>query len=214
MMKSLRVKTLLPVIGGILLIAIGGAILMSNLGLFTIDWELIIGPIFAAGGVIFLLVFLLDKQAWWALFPGFVLIGIGVIIFMAIYMDAGVMRWGGMVFLGMLSLAFLIIYVVHREHWWALIPGGVLLTLSVVTLFPGNVILSGGILFFGLALTFFMVYILPNPDGKMTWALYPAGILSLVGILAVLGATDLMNYLWPVVLLAAGGYVLFRAMRK
>lgn len=213
-MKSPKINIFSTLIGGILLIAFGAVILLSNLGIMTLNWELIIGPLLAAGGVIFLLVFIFDKGSWWALFPGFVLIGIGVIISMSIYMEDAPMDWGGMIFLGMLSMAFLLIYIVHREHWWALIPGGVLLTLAVVTLFPGDVKISASILFFGLALTFVMVYILPNPDGKMTWALYPAGILSLVGIMALLGATDLMNYIWPVVLLIAGAYVIYRTIRK
>jgi hypothetical protein len=33
-------------------------------------------------------------------------------------------------------------------------------------------------------------------------------------VLTTLGATDLLTYIWPVALLIAGGYVIYRAVRK
>ena len=120
----------------------------------------------------------------------------------------------GAIFLGLLGVAFLLVYAFHRDNWWAVIPGGVLLTLAGVTLIPGEGVLAGGLFFLGLAVTFGLVYILPKPSGRLTWALYPAGILFLIGVLVVLGASNLINYVWPLVLLIAGGFVIYRALRK
>ena len=89
-----------------------------------------------------------------------------------------------------------------------------MLTLAGVSLITDNGIFSGGLFFLGLALTFGLVYILPKPAGKLTWALYPAGILLILGALVTLGATNLINYVWPLALLASGGYVIYRALRK
>ncbi len=213
-MKKLSTKTLLPIVGGILLITLGVMFLLNNLGIIMLVWEFLMGPLFALGGLIFVLVFILNRREWWALIPGFVLMGIGLIIFMGQLSSATADQWSGSVFLGFLGLAFALIYITHRDNWWAVIPGGVLLTLAVVSLLEDGGTLSGVVFFAGLALTFGLVYILPKPGGKLTWALYPAGILALIGVLVALGASNLTDFVLPLVLLLVGGYFIFRALKK
>lgn len=213
-MKESEPKFLLSVVGGILLVATGVIFLLENLGLIMLDWEILIGPMFGIGGLVFLMVFLLNTDDWWALIPGFILMGIGIIVFMDENMQAAADRWSGAVFLGFLGLAFFLIYISHINQWWAIIPGGVLLTLAGVTLVPSEGDLSGVIFFFGLALTFGLVYILPKPSGRLKWALYPAGILLLIAVLVTLGAANLMDYILPLALLIAGGFVIYRSLRK
>jgi hypothetical protein len=211
-MKKSNARLLFSVIGGLLLIAAGVVFLLENLEVITLDWEMLIGPMFGIGGLVFLLVFILNTDDWWALIPGFALVGIGIIIFMG--QQEFMENWTGAVFLGSLSVAFLLVYIFHHDHWWALIPGGVLLTLAGVTLLPESDFLSGGVFFLGMALTFYLVYIAPKPAGKLTWALYPAAALLVIGLLATLGSTHLINYVWPLGLLAGGGYLIYRAMKK
>jgi hypothetical protein len=211
-MKKSNARLLFSVVGGLLLIAAGVVFLLDNLELITLDWEMLIGPLFGVGGLVFLLVFILNTEDWWALIPGFALLGIGVIIFMG--QQEFMENWTGAVFLGFLSIAFFLVYFFHHSHWWALIPGGVLLTLSGVTLLPEDGVLAGGVFFLGMALTFVMVYIAPKPSGKLKWALYPAAALLVIGLLATLGATNLINYVWPLGLLAGGGYLIYRAVKK
>jgi hypothetical protein len=214
MMKKSKTAFLLPIIGGLLLITAGVIFLLDNLGVIALDWAMLIGPLFAIGGLVFILVFILNTNEWWALIPGFVLMAIGLIIFMGERDIDFLEPWSGAIFLGFLGAAFFLIYITHRNHWWAIIPGGVLLTLACVTLIAEWEMLSGVVFFLGLGVTFGLVYLLPKPVGKLKWALYPAGILSFVGILVLLGVTRLFNFVWPVALLAAGGYVLYRAIRK
>jgi hypothetical protein len=83
-----------------------------------------------------------------------------------------------------------------------------------INLVSGDATLEGGLFFIGLALTFGLVYILPKPAGKLKWALYPAGILLLLGLVVTLGVSDLLGYVAPIALLMAGGYVVYRAIRK
>ena len=211
-MKKTNARLLFSVVGGLLLIAAGVVFLLENLELITLDWEMLIGPVFGIGGLVFLLVFILNTDNWWALIPGFALVGIGIIIFMG--QQEFMESWTGAIFLGLLSIAFLLVYIFHHNHWWALIPGGVLLTLSGVTLLPENGVLAGGVFFLGLALTFIMVFIAPKPDGRLPWALYPASALFILGLLTTLGATHLINYVWPLGLLAGGGYLIYRAAKK
>lgn len=213
-MKKPKINFLVSVVGGILLVAAGVIFLMNNLGLIMLDWDVLIGPMFGIGGLVFLMVFILNTDEWWALIPAFVLMGIGIIVFMDQNMQAVADRWSGAVFLGFLGLAFFLIYITHINHWWAIIPGGVLLTLAGVTLVPGEGDLSGVIFFFGLALTFGLVYILPKPSGRLKWALYPAGILLLIAVLVGLGAANLMNYVLPAALLIAGGFVIYQSLRR
>lgn len=49
-MKNSNRKLLLPIIGGILLIGAGVVFLLNNLGLIEVEWEMVIGPLFALGG--------------------------------------------------------------------------------------------------------------------------------------------------------------------
>ena len=214
-MKKFRSRILLPIVGGILLISAGVIFLLNNLGMITLDWEILIGPLFVIGGLAFLIVFILNTNEWWALIPGLVLIALGIIIFMDANLSGGVDQFGGAIFLGFVGLAFLFIYVTHTDQWWAVIPGGTLLTLAGVTLIPGEAdTYVGAVFFLGMALTFALVYILPKPGGRMKWALYPASILALMGVFVLFGATNLTQYILPLSLLIIGGFVLYRALIK
>ena len=214
-MKKSKASVLVPVIGGILLIAAGVIFLLTNLKIIQLPWEFLIGPLFGLGGIIFLLVFIINNKDWWALIPGFILIAIGTIIFMDQNLGGFADQWGGLVFLGLLGCAFLLIYILHPQNWWSIIPGGVLLTLGGVSLIPEkNEGLIGGLFFVGLAITFGLVYILPKPAGKLKWALYPAGIMLILGIASLLGVDRLINFVGPLILLAVGGYFVYRALRK
>jgi len=204
----------LPVLGGILLITLGTLLLLSNFDIITMDWSLIIGPLFAIGGLAFLAVYLLDRNNWWALIPGLVLIALGTLIFLARVSQNAADQWSGAIFLGAIGLSFWLIYLTKTSNWWAIIPAGVLSSLAIVTLVPENWLVSGSIFFIGLALTFAFVYILPKPEGRMKWALYPAAGLLLLGILATLGATNWLGFIWPSALLIGGGFLIYRAIRK
>ena len=65
------------------------------------------------------------RSEWWALIPGFALIGVGASIVLP-------GQWSGFSFLGFLGISFLAIYLSNRQRWWAIIPGGVLITLGIV----------------------------------------------------------------------------------
>ena len=91
--------------------------------------------------------------------------------------------WGGFFFLGFLGLGFLAVYFSGRERWWAIIPGGVLLTLGFISVlnnvYGGRE--TGGFFFLGLGLTFLLVAVLashamgvysgrcPADNGSIAW---------------------------------------------
>lgn len=201
------------VLWGLLLIAGGVLFLLQNLGLFEFSdlfWALLLG----VGGLFFLSVFAQNRENWWALIPGMALIGVALVIASSRLAPAFGEAWGGSIVLGSLAVAFLAIYAVDRRQWWAMIPGGVMATLTVITgldsLLPGME--TGGLFMFGLALTFGFIAILPTPEGQQRWALIPAGILFVVGILITAAAGNLIAIIWPLFLIGAGGFLLLRAV--
>ncbi len=121
--------------------------------------------------------------------------------------------WGGAFFLGSIGLAFWVIYFVRRDFWWAVIPGGVLVTLAVVAALGENLpgMATGGIFFLGLALTFALVYLLPVEEGRQRWAAIPALVLGAFGLLLTLSLGGIINYLWAIGLIVAGVYLLTRS---
>ncbi len=204
------------IVVSIFLILLGGLFLLANFNVLPWDltsmqifWALLFGFI----GVIFLAVFFSNRENWWALIPGFTLLGLGIVagdLVPAQWEDAS-----GAIFLGMIGLSFIVIYLTQREQWWAIIPGGVLLSLAAVVIassfFSGEA--AGGILFIGIALTFFIIYFRPVDGARMDWAIWPAGITGIMGLFILAGAVDVMRFVWPVVLIAVGGWVLLRGLR-
>ena len=116
---------------------------------------------------------------------------------------------GGAIFLGGIGLAFLIVFLTDRaERWWALIPAGVLATLAGVTIAAERFgeFQTAGFFFFGLAITFLLVALLTG----MTWAYWPALALGIMGLLGIASLLEFANYLWAIVMIGAGGFMLFR----
>jgi hypothetical protein len=96
--------------------------------------DYVVATIILAGiGLPFLLIFLTDRQHWWALIPGLTMTGSAAAVFLeGINLISGEAVGG--IIVGGISLGFLIIYVLDRRQWWALIPGGVLGTVAVFLL--------------------------------------------------------------------------------
>jgi hypothetical protein len=214
---------------GIVLIALGALALLQNLGVLNF-WGLlpyitiepgevvaqaIVAFLFGGVGLIFLVIFVVNVyRNWWAVIPGFTLMGLAALIAFGNRMGEA----GAGMFLGAIGLSFLVIYLVRREFWWAIIPAGVLLTLAVmipmISAFPDAPMLVPALLFFGLALTFLLVFLLPSEEERRTWALYPAGILAIIGVLLLLSLGNLINILGGLALIAGGSYLMLRAFRR
>lgn len=200
---------------GVLLIAAGVLFLLQSLGIIqvaAIFWPAVIG----VASLAFLFVFLkAPKVNWWAAIPGFVLLSVAAIGALDQLAPGTGETWSGPLFLGSIALAFWVIYFVNPEHWWAVIPGGVLLTLAVVaglsSVFQG--VEMGGIFFLGLGLTFALLALLPTPEGRLTWSIIPAVVLLAMGALITAAAVELINYAWPTLLILGGLYLLYRTFR-
>jgi hypothetical protein len=200
--------------GGLLVLA-GVLFLVQNLGFFRVG-DLFWVVLLALAGVFFLSIFLQNRANWWPIIPGLTLISVGVIVLMNwISPDHGE-RWSGSIILGGIGLSFALIYLIARQNWWAIIPAGVLFTLALIAgleeFFPAFG--TAGLFFLGLGLTFALVALLPNPQGDMRWAWIPGGILLLIGSIFLVAGENLLVYVWPVILILAGGLFIVRALRN
>ncbi len=200
---------------GALLIAAGLLFLLQTFNIIPDAWGVLWTAAFVVGSGIFFYVYFTDRQQWWALIPAMTLLGLaGTVVVDSLL--PGLSNFGGALFLGGIGLSFWIIYLTNREFWWAIIPGGVLLTLSAVTVAEDYISgdSEGGVFFMGLAVTFLLVALLAKPRESFWWAYIPAGVLFVMGVFLIGPLNSLFNYVWPVALILVGGMILFRNFRK
>jgi hypothetical protein len=199
--------------GGLLILA-GILFLIQNLGgvrLGDLFWAIV----FFLAGLFFSSIFIQSRGNWWALIPSITLLSIGVVVLLYFIAPQLGEIWSRSIVLGGVGLSFLAVYIVERHNWWALIPGGVLLTLAAVAGLDqlNSGLGTAGVFFLGLGLTFALVAILPTPQGHMRWAWIPSGLLLLAGGIFLIASEELLRYFWPVILILFGGFLIFRAFR-
>ena len=195
---------------GALLVIAGVLALVQNFNIIgTQDtWGGLWGILFAIAGLGFVWWFVRDlREAWWAVIPGMTLLALAFLIAAGLFgfADANGPLLGGF-FLAAIALSFWVVYYVRRDFWWAVIPGGVLLSVAAVAGLSAWIdgVALGAVMFFGMALTFGLVYLLPTEHGRMTWALIPAGVLGVMGVLMALTNTAAINYFMGVAFIVAG----------
>ena len=210
-MKSSHFRVIL----GALLLVLGTVALLQNLHVIQFSgsiWGIFWAVIFMAGGAAFLTALVNNRQNWWAAIPGLTLVGLGLIIAISLLFPAFPGNITGALFLAAIGAAFWVIYFRMPENWWAIIPGGTLLTLAAVTIVSDyNGELSGGLFFIGLGITFGLLALIPTT--KMKWPWIPAGILTAMGV--VIAFSSLAGALiWPIALILLGGFFIYRAVRN
>lgn len=166
-------------------------------------------------GLGFFVVYLNNRAHTWALLVAYIL----AVLSVAPAMAAGggdTAAYFGSVFLFAVALPFFILYFRSTEHWWAIIPAGVMTTLAVIA---GAAIAGwirneaqGGyanaVLMFGLAVTFAVVWLRHARD----WAKVVTIILLAFAAASVFFASY-TEIFWPLAIILAGAYLLFSSMR-
>lgn len=199
---------------GILLIVGGALLLLDTFGIFkggALFWTIVAVVV----GLLFIARYVSDHDHWWALIPGIMFLAIAATIglnsFLPGFSDTNL---SGTIVLGGIALSFLLVYLAERANWWAIIPAGVMATIAIVAVLDSQTsgLASGGIFFLGLGITFVLVAILPTSIGNMRWAWIPAGILGLMGFLILVAAENLINYIWPGVLILGGVWLIIRSI--
>ena len=195
---------------------LGGALILAGI-LFLLQELNILGNAFqylwlilmAAGAAVFIWIYFTKKEQWWAIIPGLTLLGLSLSGLDSLFNFYPGSNWTGALFLGCIGLAFWLIYLRRQDQWWAIIPGGVLLTLAAVAGLDNILDWSEVIFFLGLAGTFALVGILPN-QLDTRWAFIPAAVLAVLGVALFAPFKSVMLLIWPVALIALGVYILFR----
>lgn len=214
-MKNLNWRALV----GVLLILFGSIALLQALKVVTLKgdlWSWAFAAIFLVAGVIFLNTFVQDsKNNWWAAIPGCTLAGLGAMIALQ-NIPGFISQIAVMIFLGAIGLSFILILLVQRSFWWALIPGGVMLSVALLvglSFLPG--FNSPWLMFLGFAATFAAValYTRRPGEGFFHWAWIPALVFVVLGGLMSLESFTLMRYILPAGLLLLGGFFVWRSLK-
>ncbi|MBE0686492.1 MAG: hypothetical protein IH585_10875 [Anaerolineaceae bacterium] len=197
---------------GALLVILGIAAFLDSLNVIPFS-GLLWGVLFALGGAAFIVYLLQNRKAWWAIIPGVVLIGLGFLILVSSIFPKFQDEIGGSIFFISISLAFLIVYLMNKKFWWAIIPAGVMASLAATIVVDGLTRFDGGgVLLLGIALTFAMLTVLPGLEGNRQWPLIPAGILFIVGLLAFFQDFNVSSLVWAVLLIAIGVFLVVRSL--
>ncbi len=200
---------------GVGLLLLGILLLLQNLRVLPSLVETIWMALFAVGGATFIGVYFADQERWWALIPGGALLGIaGIFALETFFPGNGALA--GIVFLLVLGLTFLAVFVFHRENWWAVIPGGVLLTTAVVTFLDHATtdFETGSIMMLGLAATFAVLSRIETPQGRMRWPLIPAAVLLAIGLLLLASSVGWAPWVISLLLIAGGAYMVLRSLGR
>ncbi len=195
---------------GALLILAGILFFLQEFQVLGSAFEYLWIILMAIGSGAFLWVYFTKPDQWWAVIPGLTLLGLTLVGLENIIRIFPGGSWSGAVFLGCIGLAFWLVYLRRQEQWWAIIPGGVLVTLALVAGLDFLTDWSDVIFFLGMGLTFLLVALLPGQAYNTRWAFIPAGILGVLGLLLMAPIQSVLNYIWPVFLVGLGIFVLIR----
>lgn len=196
--------------GGVMLFLALVTLLVDNVGG---EW---VGSLFLfLIGLSFFIVYLNNRSRNWALLVAYILFVLSIAPAMASF-SGDTAAYFGPVFLLAVGLPFFVLYFREAKNWWAIIPAGVMTTLSVLAVLGiagwirdtqtggyGNAILMGG-----LAVTFAVVWLRHAKD----WAKGVTIVLALLAVASVFFASY-TEIFWPVAIILAGGYLLFTALR-
>lgn len=204
-----------PTIWGVILIALGAFFLLQVTGIFGVLSGLFWSLAFAAAGGVFLYVFLTGIHTrWWAAIPGFTLLGLAATIFYDRFAPPFFADLGGAVFLAAIGTGFIAIFFTNREQWWAMIPGGALLSVAGVVVVSNSSLdffNPASVLFIGLGLTFGLLGLMSTYlNTNLRWAYIPAAVLLIMGFVIFTPFVGALAWLWPLALIGVGAYLVLR----
>jgi hypothetical protein len=197
---------------GIVLIVAGALFMLQTLIGFP-GGDLFAVAALGIGSLLFLSAFVGNRAQWWPLIPGIILLGVAAGILVDMLLPETAVDLSGLIILGGIGVSFWAVYLAAPRQWWAIIPGGVMLTIGSMTAIDpllDSRVDTGGIFFAGLGVTFVLVGLL----ARQYWAYIPALVLLIMAVLILAAAANLVNYIWPIALIAVGGYLLIRAFRR
>jgi hypothetical protein len=162
----------------------------------------------------FLMVYLNNRTRTWALIVAYATAILGIAPLMSTGgRDA---EYYGPIFLFAIALPFFIVYFRSVENWWAVIPAGVLTTISIIAAlsisgifrFEWEEAFMTALLMAGLAATFAVLWLRHDRSWAkvVTFALAALAVASFFFI-------NYQQIFWPVAIILAGIYLFYTALR-
>jgi len=198
------------VIWGGLLILLGGFLLVDQFADLT-EWIWVAALVFS--GLVALGGYLSDRSDGWLLLTAYILLVIAGLVTLTTFNLLPDDLVAVYVLLA-IALPFLVVFLRDRSQWWALIPAYVLLAVALMSWLMEAGILTDllvpGYVMFAVAIPFFVVYV---RNTKQWWALIPAGILTVIGIVFFISETA-VQYIGAVLLVVTGLWILVRVFTR
>ena len=147
------------------------------------------------------------------LLPGIILIVLGIVFLLPNVTDLRTRELWPIFVLGT-GIVFFIAFLNDRSRYGLLMPASILTVIGLMFLycvFEGWYMMQNIWPFFIIApgLGFLLMYFFSKKEQGL---LIPGGILSALGLFSLVGTTE-YDYLWPILLIAAGIALLFDAKR-
>lgn len=207
-----RKRSLTPLYWGIGLFAVGLVFTLFTLGPLAryetqVVWAVMV--LLGLGGLAALAFGALRPERWWYFIPGFLLLGAAAVVYLGAYRGARGTVLAGILFVA-LGLGHLLIFLTDRvQRWWAWISAGSFFVLTAVVILASGLspTVAGALLFFGLSLVFYLLYLFTPSSLHRWWVLALATVLILVAAFTfTVGQRErvaLARY-WPLALILVG----------
>jgi hypothetical protein len=198
---------------GILLVVFGLASLPMVMAPDSRLFEIGFGVAMGVAGLALLGLFA-TRRASWALPMSAGALAIGTIVVAEGIQPGQAGTWGGVLVLGLLGVAFLVLARFPSVRWWPIIPAGTLLTLGILVAVYGDAGAPNGSLFLaGIGATFLAVFIAPPNPVKRVWALITGAVLVVLALAASGLSGQAAGVAVAVALIVGGGWMLLRESR-
>jgi len=155
---------------------------------------------------------------------GVILIVIGLLALLGQFVDVEIWDNVGLYILPVLGAIFLV-WGIAARNMGPIIPGGILSGLGLGIILVEKVswpetVDEGGVFLLAFALGWALITVLTAVFTAKTqwWPLIPGGIIAVIGFAILFGgifwqALNLMNIIWPLLLIALGLFVIFNPRR-
>jgi hypothetical protein len=177
----------------------GGLAVTVALATNNVNSAAVGSPLFFGLLLPFAAAYLTDRtHNWWALIPGGMMLFLALVTLLA---DTTRGEWIGAIFLLLIGLTFLFVYLNNRTRIWALIVAYVFGVLSIAPMLAAGGQMAayfGSVFLLAIALPFYILYF---RSVNNWWAIIPAGVMTVLSVIATLGIAGWINDA------TSGGYV-------
>jgi hypothetical protein len=202
---------------GICFIILGLFLILENYYFRYLEVEYLFAAISAVLAFLFYSKYFGKGKKWYGLVLGSVFLFLTITFYVeANYIHEEIIGISALIIIG---CSFLTVFLRNTDHWWAIIPAGVMLTNGVAALADyyhwmhyGDD--QGVVFLLGFSITFGVLYLLKNENRKLGWAIYPAIVfLVLSAIVGLANSYYLVDeFFLPAILIFFGSLLIYKSL--